>query len=93
MDNDVLQVIINDIDFKELPEKYIAGVSVMDDDGKEEIYTGGDIRRVLNGELSFNPEAEVMFMVDTHAIYKDVQMEYLSIFQGIYKLMKADYGY
>lgn len=84
----VLKDIIADIDFTDIPLKYIAAASVIDEDGVEQTYTGDDIRRLLRSEMKVADTADVMFLLDTRAVYHAIKIEYLYVFERIYKLIR-----
>lgn len=86
--NDVLKQIASEIDYKTLPLRYISAISVVDEFGFEELYTGDDIEKVMKAEIRIKSESEPMFLLDTREIYDTVRLEFFFIFERIGQLIK-----
>lgn len=87
MTHEILKQIVNELDFHTLPLQYIAAISYTDENGFEELYTGEQISKVINSEIKLNTAGEAMFLLDSHAIYRTVTIEFMYIYEGINKLV------
>jgi hypothetical protein len=85
---EVLKQIVSELDFTTLPLHYITAISVIDEHGFEELYTGDDIEKVMKAEIKVRESGEPMFLIDTRAIYNTVQIEYFYVFEQVFKLIK-----
>ncbi len=80
---EMFREIVQEIDIRDMPLKYIAAACITDEDGMENVITGDEIAALMDRRPPYDEDEDVNFLLDLRTIAIDVTLDMTRIFDRI----------
>lgn len=80
---EMFRELVQEIDIRDMPIKYIAAACLTDEDGMENVITGDEIAALMERRPPYHEVEDVNFLLDLRTIAIDVSLEISRIFDRI----------